>query len=319
MEFVDYYQVLEVARDASKEEIARAYKKLARKYHPDLNKAHDAEEQFKQVNEAYEVLKDSEKRQRYDMLGANWKHGAPFEAPGGFGGGPHVNFGGGSGFSDFFDTLFGGGGGPRRGPGGAGGVNLEDLLGGMGGMGGMGGPFGGRQQPARGRDVESNLSVRLEDSFAGEKLGVTLSGPGGRKRYEVKIPRGIKDGEKIRLAGQGAPGPGGQMGDLFITIAVAPHHRFTREGDDLVVRVDLPAWDAALGGKIPVPTLDGEVQMTVPAGLSSGQRLRLKGRGMPRRGGGQGDLFAELRVTVPKQLSDEQRELLEQLKALADG
>ncbi len=335
MDFVDYYQVLGVDRGASKEEIAKAYKQLARKYHPDLNKGDGAEDQFKQLNEAYEVLKDPEKRQRYDTLGANWKHGSPFEPPGGFGDGMHVNFGGGgaSGFSDFFEMLFGGGRGKRRGGGGGpGGVNLEDLFGGgMGGggpFGGGGGPFGGgggpfgqgfdaragHHQHQGGRDVESSLTVGLEDIHRGEKLSVTLNGPEGQKRYDVTLPRGVRSGEKIRLAGQGMSGPTGARGDLFIKIKVQPHPRFDLEGEDLVVRVDVPAWDAALGCKVPVPTMDGEVQMTLPAGLRSGQRMRLKGKGLTQRKGGQGDLYAELRITVPGELTDEQRELFEKLK-----
>ena len=323
MDFVDYYQVLGVDRGASKEEIAKAYKKLARKYHPDLNKGDGAEDQFKQLNEAYEVLKDPEKRSRFDTLGANWKHGTPFEPPGGFGDGVHFNFGGGgggaSGFSDFFETLFGGARGRRRGGGGGpGGVNLEDLFGG-GGMDG-GGPFGpgfgagAGHAPRGGRDVESSLTVELEHIHRGEKLSVTLNSPEGQKRYDVTIPRGVRSGEKIRLSGQGMPGPTGARGDLYIKIQVQPHPLFTVEGEDLVARVDVPAWDAALGCKVPVPTLDGEVQMTLPAGLRSGQRMRLKGKGLARRKGGPGDLYAELRITVPGELSDEQRRLFEQLK-----
>ena len=324
MEFVDYYKVLEVDRSASKEEIAKSYKQLARKYHPDLNKSPDAEDQFKSLNEAYEVLKDPEKRKRFDMLGANWKHGSPFEPPGGFGGGGPFGGGGASGFSDFFESIFGGARrGGRGGP--QGGVNLEDLFNGGGpgfGGGGFGGggPFGagpGRQQPVGGRDVESSLAVSLEDSHRGEKLSVTLTGPQGKKTYDVTIPVGVRGGEKIRLAGQGMPGPTGINGDLYITIKLQPHPLFLLEGEDLVVKVDVPAWDAALGCKVPVPTLDGEVQMSLPGGLRSGQRMRLKGKGLARRGATPGDLQAELRITVPGDLTDEQRELFEKLKEKA--
>jgi len=324
MEYVDYYNVLGVDRSASKEEITKAYKRLARKYHPDLNKGAGSEDKFKELNEAYEVLKDPEKRKRYDMLGANWKHGAPFEPPPGWGSGNvHFEFGGspggGSGFSDFFEMFFGGGG-PGRGGGGfgggfggrrGGGIDLDDLL----GRGGFGGNGPGRQRPARGQDVESTLSIQLEDSFHGSKKAVELSGPTGRRRYDVKVPRGVRDGEKIRLSGQGMPGAG-EAGDLYLTIRLAPDPRFRLEGDDLITEVEVPAWDAALGCKVDVPTVDGSVTMTLPAGCSSGQRLRLRGKGMPRRAGGQGDLLAELRIVVPKKLSREQRKLFTKLRDL---
>lgn len=329
MEYKDYYAVLGVDRNASKEEISKAYKRLAREYHPDLNKGSGSEDKFKELNEAYEVLKDPETRKRYDTLGANWKHGAPFEPPPGWAGGPgqHVHFdfggggGGGSGFSDFFETIFGGfgrgrrGGGPSAGgPGmGGGGINIEDLF-------GAGGPGGGFGQPApqRGQDVESTLTIQLEDSFRGAKKAVEFSGPSGKRRYDVTIPRGIRDGERIRLAGQGRAGPGGTAGDLYVTLQIAPHPQFEVQGDDLVTRVEVPAWDAALGCKVQVPTPEGEVTMTLPRGCSSGQRLRLKGRGMPRRNGSAGDLYAELKITVPKQLNDEQERLFRSLRRAAD-
>ncbi len=314
MEYVDYYKLLGVERGASQDEVAKAYKGLARKYHPDLNQAKGAEDKFKQVNEAYEVLKDPETRKRYDAFGSNWKHGAHFEPPSGFGGGRvHVNdLGDLGGFSDFFATFFGGGGGrgPRGGPRGGGGpVGVEDLFGGFGG----GAQPGGR--PARGSDVESEITVQLEDIYHARKLSVQLSGQMGRKRYAVKIPPGTRGGEKIRLSRQGMPGRGGVPGDLYLKVKVAPHDTFTIEGDDLVVDVPVNAWDAALGTRLPVPALDGEVQMTLPAGLASGQRLRLRGKGLPIRGGGQGDLYAELRIVVPTELSAEQRQLFLQLRA----
>ena len=326
MDYVDYYKALEVDRGASQEEIQKAYRRVARKHHPDLNKEAGAEERFKQVGEAYEVLKDPEKRKRYDTLGANWKHGVPFEPPTGWagGGGPggvHFGFhgpGGASGFSDFFDMLFSGGvpfggggrrsGGRRSGGGVGGGLDLEDLL-------GRGGGFGnGRGRPARGSDVESELTVQLADSYHGTKKTVELSGPGGHRRYDVKIPQGIRDGEKIRLSGQGMPGPGGQSGDLYLTIRVAPDPGFEVDGDDLRVELPIKVWDAALGCKIDVPTLDGTVSMKVPAGCSSGQRLRLRGKGMPIRGGGRGDLYAELRIDLPRKLTARQKELFLELQ-----
>lgn len=327
MKYVDYYKVLQVDRGTSQEDISKSYKKLARKYHPDLNKDPGAEAKFKELNEAYEVLKDPDTRNRYDTLGANWKHGAPFEPPPGWGQNIHFDFGGGSGggigssgFSDFFESILGGRGGQpgggfggrggRPSPGmGGGGINLDELLGGFG---------GGRQGPRRGSDVESILSIQLEDTYKGNQRTVELSGSSGKRRYDVKIPRGVRDGERIRLANQGRPGPGGSNGDLYLTIKLAPHPQFQVEGDDLVVTVKVDAWDAALGASIPVPTLDGEVQMTLPPGLSSGQRLRLRGKGLPRRDDRQGDLYAELKIAVPGELSPEQKKLFTRLRDIAD-
>jgi len=327
MKYVDYYKVLQVDRGTSQEDISKSYKKLARKYHPDLNKDPGAEAKFKELNEAYEVLKDPDTRNRYDTLGANWKHGAPFEPPPGWGQNIHFDFGGGSGggfsgsgFSDFFESILGGRGrqpgngynvrGGRPSPGmGGGGINLDELLGGFG---------GGRQGPRRGSDVESVLSIQLEDTYQGNQRTVELSGSNGKRRYDVKIPKGVRDGERIRLANQGRPGPGGASGDLYLTIKLAPHPQFQVEGDDLVVTVKVDAWDAALGASIPVPTLDGEVQMTLPPGLSSGQRLRLRGKGLPRRDGRQGDLYAEMKIAIPDELSPEQKKLFTRLREIAD-
>ncbi len=274
---------------------------------------------------------------RFDLLGANWKHGAPFEpppgwAPGGGGGGPNVHYEfrgggpggmGGGGFSDFFESIFSGGGRPgggrgRRPQGGmGGGIDLDDLLGGR-----FGGGFGGngaQGRPSKGQDVAAELVVALEDSYLGSKKAVELSGPSGQRRYDVTIPQGIRDGEKIRLGGQGRPLPGGgAAGDLYITITIAAHPQFSVEGDDLVVRVLVPAWDAALGTKLEVPTVDGKVSMSLPAGLDSGQRLRLKGKGMPRRSGGSGDLYAELQIVVPKELSKEQEGLFKKLRKTSE-
>ena len=318
MKFQDYYKILGVSRDASQEEISKAYKKAARKVHPDLNKSPDAEQKFKEVNEANEVLKDPHTRRRYDTLGADWKHGSRFRPPsdwgdgmdfggGGFGGG-----GGGGGFSDFFQFFRGGGGRPRRPDPWHGGINIEDILGG-------GLNFEGGAPPQQGgHDVETTLMVNLEDSYSGNTRKVEITGPGGLKKYDIKIPRGVRDGERIRLTGQGQPGPTGRRGDLLLIMKMRPHPRFSVEGDDLVVKLSVSAWDAALGARLPVPTMEGEVQMTLPRGLASGQRLRLKGKGLPIRDGGRGDLYAELKIVVPKELSPEQEELFEQLRELAD-
>ncbi len=323
MQYVDYYKALSVERGASQEEISRAYKQAARKFHPDLNKAPDAEERFKEVNEAHEVLKDPETRRRYDTLGANWKHGADFRPPPGWGDGAQwdVQANPGGAGSDFFEQIFGAGG--PRGPGFAGGnghgpgeINLEDLLASMGGAGMEGDIFGhgGPRRPARGRDVETTLSLSLEDIYHARKIKVRLSGPEGSRGYDVKVPRGVRQGQRIRLSGQGLPGPGGEPGDLYLEVEFAPHPQFSVEGDHLVVTVPVSSWDAALGGSIPVPTLDGEVRMTLPPGLSSGQRLRLQGKGLPREGGGRGDLRAELKITVPEKLTSAQQRLFAELR-----
>lgn len=322
MKFVDYYKILEVPRGASTEEITKAYKRAARKWHPDLNKASEAEQRFKEVNEAHEVLKDPKTRERYDMLGANWKHGSNFRPPAGFGQNVQFDFGGGGGagggFSDFFEQVFGasraGAGRRRSARPGMGGMNIEDILGGGLNFEGNG------QPPSRGHDAETNLSIDLEDSYRGNKRKVEISSVQGVRKYEVTIPRGIREGEKIRLSGQGHRGSHGQRGDLFLKIRITPHPVFSVEGDDLVVTVPVMAWDAALGAAgVAVPTMDSEVKMTLPRGLRSGQRLRIKGKGLPLRGGGRGDLYAELRVDVPGELSGEQQELFEQLRALKQG
>lgn len=320
MKFQDYYQILGVTRDASQDEISKAYKKAARKVHPDLNKSPDAEQKFKEVNEANEVLKDPGTRRRYDRLGANWKHGSNFRPPSGWGDGVDFGsgsgpggFGGGGGFSDFFQ-FFREAQSRRQGPPRehGGGLNIEDILG--GGLKFDGGP----PQYQGGHDVETTLSVELEDSYRGNTRKVEISGPGGLKKYDIRIPRGIRDGERIRLSGQGQPGPTGRLGDLRLIIKLRPHPTFKVEGDDLVVVLKVMAWDAALGARVPVPTMEGQVKMTLPRGLSSGQRLRLRGKGLPRRAGGRGDLFAELKIAVPGELTDEQQELFEGLRSLAE-
>ena len=312
MKFHDYYQILGISRDASQDEISSAYKKAARKFHPDLNKSPDAEQKFKEVNEANEVLKDPKTRRRYDMLGADWKHGSSFRPPSGWGDGANFEFEGGpggfggSGFSDFFQFFRGGRPG-RHGGGRDGGINIEDILG--GGLRFDGNP----PQQQGGHDVETTLMVNLEDSYRGNTRKVEISGPGGLKKYDIKIPRGIRDGERIRLSGQGQPGPTGVRGDLLLIIKLRQHPVFNVEGDDLVVLLSVMAWDAALGARVPVPTMEGKVKMTLPRGLSSGQRLRLKGKGLPQRSGGNGDLFAELKIAVPRELSEEQEELFRKL------
>ena len=329
VKYQDYYQVLGVGRDASQEELQRAYRKLARQYHPDVNKEAGAEARFKEVGEAYAVLKDPETRKRYDQLGANWKAGEEFRPPpgwqggggkgrGGAGrGGPRVegiNFEDLGGFSDFFETIFGG-----RGP-----------FGGGGGMG-SGGGFRTAERaaagPRQGQTHEGEITISLEDAYRGGTRTVTLetteTEPSGRvqrstRSYDVRIPPGVTDGSTIRLAGQGGPGSGGgAAGDLLLKIHIAPHPTFRVEGHDVHTTLPIAPWEAALGAKVPAPTLAGEVVVTVPAGSQSGQKLRLRGKGLPKRGGGHGDQIAELRIVVPKQLSDEERELMEKLSRVS--
>jgi curved DNA-binding protein len=292
--FKDYYEVLGVTRDASADEIRRAYRKLARQYHPDINHEGDAEDRFKEVGEAYEVLSDPEKRERYDRLGDRQRAGAGAPDPadfedlfggGGFGSDVRVEFGEG-GFSDFFQQWFG------EGPGAA-----------------DGGPL-------RGRDREAMLELSLEESLEGGRRRLSLDSDGS---FEVEIPAGVREGQRIRIAGKGAPGRGGgPAGDLYLLVHLRPHPRFRREGDDLQVDLRVTPSEAALGATVPVPTLSGTAQVKVPAGSSSGRRLRLRGRGLPARDGGRGNLYATVQVAVPKELSDEERDLYEQLAAVSE-
>lgn len=289
MEFKDYYKILGVVADADKTAIKAAYRKLARKYHPDVSQETDAEERFKEVAEAYEVLKDPEKRAEYDELRRYGRHGKTFEPPpdwqsaGGFSG--HASFDGD--FSDFFDAIFGGGRKAQRPHGGA------------------GEGFG-----HRGRDIELELPIFLEDTLSEESQPVSFEVPdvdaGGhlvhrRKTLNVKIPAGVGDGERIRLKGQGAPGiAGGPSGDLYLRVRLVPHPLFDVEGHNLIITVPLAPWEAALGAKIRVPTLSGHIQLTIPAGSQTGQRLRIRGKGLPGHGH-RGDLYAVLKVVMPPQ------------------
>ena len=283
LSYTDYYEVLGVPRDADQDAIRRAYRKLAREYHPDLNSDSDAEERFKELGEAYEVLSDAEKRERYDRLGARWRDAereAPeesfedFFADQGFGD-SRVEFGG-----DLFEALFG--------------ARADRADG-----------------PLRGRDREALLELSLEDALAGGRRRLTLDG----REVSVNFPAGVRDGQLIRLAGQGGEGRGGgPPGDLFLRVALKPHPRFRRRGDDdLDVDVPITPSQAALGTTVTVETPTGTARVRVPAGSSSGRRLRLRGRGLPQRGGGSGDLHAIVKIVVPKQLSDRERELYEQL------
>jgi len=316
-EYKDYYKILDVSKSASKEELSKAYKKLARKYHPDLNPDDkEAENRFKEVNEAYEVLKDPEKRKLYDQLGPNWQHGQNFQPPPGYEN-VHFNFGGSgggfdsSGFSDFFETLFGGAGaGGRAGFRSGGGFSAEDLFGGAG--------QGFSRRPRKGRDMESTLELSLEEAYRGGAKTLTLQEqePGQMpqtKTLHVNIPAGVKNGAKIRLAGQGHPGSsGGPSGDLYLRVRIQPHPKFSLDGANIIHDLPLAPWEAALGAKVRVPTLDGDVEMTVPAGSDSGQKLRLRGRGLGQ-GGQKGDQLVRLMIKTPRELSVKQKELWRQL------
>jgi curved DNA-binding protein len=294
--FRDYYEVLGVPRGASEEEIRAAYRKLARTYHPDVNHEPGAEDRFKEISEAYEVLRDPEKRDRYDRLGANWKAGEDVsgaEGFGGFGGGQggfgdvHVEFGDGNGFSDFFESLFGG-----RGPGARRAAGFEGFA-------------------TRGGDQEATLEISLEEAARGGRRKISL---GDGRDYEVEIPAGVRDGQRIRLAGEGGRGAGsGPAGDLFLRVRIKPDRRFRVDGSDLYVDLPVAPWEAALGATVEVRTLDGTARVKVPPGSSSGRRLRLRGEGMPGPGKGRGDLYATIKIVVPKKLSERERELFEQL------
>jgi curved DNA-binding protein len=321
--FQDYYETLGVQRGAAKSEIKKAYRKLAKKYHPDSSDDPKSEDRFKEINEAYEVLGNDEKRKRYDALGANWNAGQDFRPPPGF---ENVRFefngGGAEGMSDFFRMIFGGmGGGMGGGPMGG----FRSAGGPMGGMGGFGGPgMGGFQQahrprPRKGRNHEVELDISVEEAFHGGKKSLALEvvDPGGsrtQKTYQVKLPVGVKDGTRIRLGGQGGKGSaGGADGDLLLKVRFRKHPRYEVKGHDLTVKVPLAPWEAALGTKVPLQTLDGEVKLTIPAGSQGGQKLRLKGRGLKKSEKDRGDLFARLEIAVPKSLSEREKELFEQL------
>jgi curved DNA-binding protein len=309
--YQDYYQTLGVDRGASEKELQRAFRKLAREFHPDVNKSPGAEERFKQINEAYEVLKDPEKRKRYDQLGANWQAGQEFTPPPGH---ERAPFGGGfQGFAGFGDRYFG-----------------DDLGGGFSSffeaMFGQAGAQHGRTRgprARRGHSQEAEIELSLEDVARGGTHEIVLQSvehaPDGRpqrseRRYDVRIPPGTTEGTTIRLAGQGAAGAGGgPSGDLLLRVRLAEHPRFEVDGFDLATRVDIAPWEAALGAKIDVPLLAGAATLTVPPGSSSGRKLRLRGQGLPQRDGTRGDLVVELSIAVPPNLTPRERELYEQL------
>ena len=306
MAYKDYYDVLGVPRSASDADIKSAYRKLAKQYHPDKNPGNEsAAEKFKEIGEANAVLSDPEKRKVYDQFGHAGQVPPGYGgAGGGFSGADFGNFDG-SQFSDFFQGLFGQAGraGSRGGMGGAQ-VNLEDLLGGMGGAAGAGG-MGGRRFV---QNVEGELQVTLQEAFSGSDEVINVDG----KRLSLRVPAGTRDGARLRLAGQG---PGG--GDVLLTIRVLEDATFDLEGDDLLTSVDVPAPVAALGGDVKVQTISGSAgNLSIPAGSSGGRKMRLRGQGWPRKDGSRGDLYVRLNVTLPKDLSDQEKELYRQLRDL---
>ncbi len=309
--YKDYYKILGVDRNASEKEIKAAFRRLARKYHPDVNPGDKAaEEKFKEISEAHEVLSDKEKRKRYDQFGQYWEQmgqqGPQAGAPpgwesfvfdfGDFQGartrGERIDLGGESGFSDFFEMLFGGG---RRGTGAA--------------------TRRTQRAPYKGRNVEAELEVSFDDAFHGAKKEFTIDG----RRIELTVPKGVKDGQKLRLANQGEEGPAGR-GDLIITIRVRPHPTFERRDDDLYVEVPVDYLTAALGGEVCVPTPSGRVTMKVPPRTSSGTTFRLPGQGMPKlKEKKRGNLYARVRIQIPETLSDKEKELLGEIRKVRES
>lgn len=282
MEYKDYYQILGVSRDVSKAELKKAYKKLARKYHPDVSKEADAEAKFKEIGEAYEVLKDSEKRAQYDQFGSNYKNGQSFTPPPGWG--QNAGAGGHGNFSNFFESMFGGAGT---------GSGRDNFY-------------------AAGEDVNTKITISLEDAFNGVKKSIRRpSGSAETGALNVKVPAGIMSGKKIRLSGQGKAGMGDKAGDLYLEIAIAPHAHYRLDNKNIILDLPITPWEAALGAKVTVPTLAGKIALTIPANAKSGQKMRLKGRGLPTKE--PGDQFVVLQIINPPADSDEAKEIYQQM------
>ncbi|MFO8101450.1 MAG: J domain-containing protein [Dehalococcoidia bacterium] len=323
MDYKDYYRILGVDKSASEKDIKKAYRKLARQYHPDVNPDKpDAEARFKEINEAYQVLSDKEKRRKYDELGANWKQyeqwqkaggGAqrqPFEwGPYGFGGGGTGQtgyqyrtvseeelkdlFGDGGGYSDFFTQFFAGEGGSHR---------------------------QYQPRPRKGQDFEQPVEITMEEAYSGTARLMQMGSNGTSRTIEAKIPVGVKDGSRIKLAGQGGPGSaGGPAGDLYLVTRIQPNSKFERSGDDLITGISVPLTTAVLGGEVDVPTIDGKrLKLKVPAETQNGKRIRLKGKGMPmlNKREARGDLYAEVKVVLPNRISERERQIFEELAEL---
>ena len=307
MEYKDYYKILGVGRNATEKEIKQAYRRLARQYHPDVNKSPGAEERFKEINEAHQVLSDAEKRRKYDQLGDSWYRWQQQGVPGGFDwsqwttgfpGGRRVRVeygdlsdlfgqGGLGGFSDFFESIFRGMGGPRT----------------------------RQRMRTRGQDYEQSVEITLEEALRGTTRVLQRDG----QRLEVKIPSGVKTGSRVRMAGQGGPGiGGGPRGDLYLKVKVLPHPDFERKEDDLYRDVDVDLYTAALGGEVRVPTLDGGVMLKIPSETSGGRVFRLRGKGMPKLRSPQqrGDLYVTVRIQIPRNLTAHEKDLFSELVRL---
>jgi curved DNA-binding protein len=311
-QFRDYYETLGVTKGASADDIKSAFRKLARKHHPDLAKdKKTAEEKFKEINEAYEVLNDPEKRKKYDEYGANWQHagngfpgGGGRGAAGGMGGfggaGDSSDFHfGGTGYSDFFEQFFG----TRRGR----------------GYGGGGGGVEFEETPQRGRDVEADILVTLEEVLNGatRQISFRKGNSPDIQTYTVKIPKGVREGQRIRLAGQGGAGAArGMAGDLYLRVKLQQHPDYSFEGADIHHKVEVPAWQAVLGGELTIPTPDGRAKLKIPAGTQNGKKFRIPGRGLPEKGGGRGDYYALIEIAIPETITLEQKALWEQIAAL---
>jgi curved DNA-binding protein len=310
MKFKDYYEVMGVPRDASQDDIKKAYRKLARKFHPDVSEADDADARFKELGEAYEVLKDPEKRAAYDQLGADWKAGQDFRPPPGwtentgYGGQGFEGFSGGSAdFSDFFEDLFGRG---------------------YGGSGSGGRRPGGFQ--ADGQDSHARIAIDIRDSYLGATRSIQLQVPeatgDGRMVYRnrslnVKIPKGIRPGQQIRLKGQGGPAMGGgAAGDLFLEVAFREDERYQVDGADVFLTLPVAPWEAALGDKVTVPVPSGDIELKIPAGSKNGGKMRVRGKGLP--GKAPGDLYVVLDVVFPPPDNDVTRKLYEQMREQVD-
>jgi curved DNA-binding protein len=301
MKYKDYYAILGVARDAGEADIKKAYRKLARKYHPDVSKEPAAEERFKDVGEAYETLRDKEKRAAYDALGRH-RPGQDFRPP-----------------PDWAQHFRGGGGEDF------GGIDLSDLFASLGGGFGRARGFGGRNMPIPGEDFEVTVHLDLTEAARGTEVTLELAmreiTPEGRilrtpRSVRARIPKGVTDGQKLRLRGKGGPGAnGGPAGDLYLSIALHPHPLFRASGHDLYLEVPVTPWEAALGAQIEIPTLEGRLSLKIPAGSKAGQKLRVAGQGLPQPHGGAGDLYAVLSIAVPGTLSAREKELFEQLRA----
>ena len=318
----DFYDALGVSRTASADEIQRAYRKLARTYHPDVNKEPGAEDRFKEVSEAYDVLSDPETRKRYDAFGPSFRQvpegvdadtwraaqqqGGRRRASTGARSGTWTTVGG---DGDVF-TNFGGDMGD---------IDIEELFGDF--FRGSGRARGGARStgPRRGADTEAEVQISVEEAYTGGRRKVTLEGPGGARTLDVTIPAGVVDGQRIRLRGQGGPGAaGGEQGDLYLVVRITPDPRYRLEGRDVIVELPVSPWEAGLGAKVPVDVPGGEAKVTVPAGSSSGRRLRLKGKGLPNAKGSPGDLYAEVKIMVPRRLEKQEKKLFEELARVSN-